>query len=153
MVFCRGCGKQIHDSALACPDCGASQAPVGSTASGPKPASSFEQKLHITMLVSAALAVALLYTTFAIWLISIASGVCLGLSWRLFVLHKRAGYHATRRSDWILLMVLAGIAFALILASEYTFQGLVLIVFGVRALIMYFSIHSPRRPAPSATPQ
>jgi hypothetical protein len=23
MVFCRGCGKEIHDSALACPYCGA----------------------------------------------------------------------------------------------------------------------------------
>lgn len=26
MVFCRGCGKEIHDSAPACPQCGASQA-------------------------------------------------------------------------------------------------------------------------------
>lgn len=25
MVFCRGCGKDIHDSALACPQCGAPQ--------------------------------------------------------------------------------------------------------------------------------
>jgi len=26
MVFCRGCGKEIHDSAQACPHCGAQQA-------------------------------------------------------------------------------------------------------------------------------
>ena len=26
MIFCRGCGKQIHDSALHCPHCGAVQA-------------------------------------------------------------------------------------------------------------------------------
>ncbi|WP_394787839.1 DUF2628 domain-containing protein [Rhodoferax sp.] len=26
MVFCRGCGKQIHDTAFACPHCGAPQA-------------------------------------------------------------------------------------------------------------------------------
>lgn len=25
MVFCRGCGKEIHDSAAACPHCGADQ--------------------------------------------------------------------------------------------------------------------------------
>lgn len=25
MIFCRGCGKEIHDSALACPSCGAPQ--------------------------------------------------------------------------------------------------------------------------------
>ena len=25
MIFCRGCGKEIHDSALACPHCGAPQ--------------------------------------------------------------------------------------------------------------------------------
>lgn len=25
MVFCRGCGKEIHNSATACPNCGAKQ--------------------------------------------------------------------------------------------------------------------------------
>ena len=25
MVFCRGCGKEIHESALSCPHCGATQ--------------------------------------------------------------------------------------------------------------------------------
>lgn len=25
MVFCRGCGKEIHESAKACPQCGATQ--------------------------------------------------------------------------------------------------------------------------------
>jgi len=28
MVFCRGCGKELHDSAHACPGCGAVQRPV-----------------------------------------------------------------------------------------------------------------------------
>ena len=28
MVFCRGCGKEIHESALACPSCGATQGPT-----------------------------------------------------------------------------------------------------------------------------
>jgi TM2 domain-containing membrane protein YozV len=29
MVFCRGCGKQIHSSAKACPGCGATQSVAG----------------------------------------------------------------------------------------------------------------------------
>ena len=34
MVFCRGCGKEIHDSAPACPSCGAIQIqPSGPAAS------------------------------------------------------------------------------------------------------------------------
>ena len=28
MIFCRGCGKQIHDTALNCPQCGAIQRDV-----------------------------------------------------------------------------------------------------------------------------
>lgn len=28
MVFCRGCGKEIHETAKACPHCGATQASV-----------------------------------------------------------------------------------------------------------------------------
>jgi TM2 domain-containing membrane protein YozV len=31
MVFCRACGKQIHQSATACPNCGAPQIPEGSS--------------------------------------------------------------------------------------------------------------------------
>ncbi|MBG6245421.1 hypothetical protein CS369_12700 [Candidatus Symbiopectobacterium sp. 'North America'] len=29
MVFCRGCGKEIHSTAKACPQCGAAQSAVG----------------------------------------------------------------------------------------------------------------------------
>lgn len=29
MVFCRGCGKQLHNSAQACPHCGAAQSVPG----------------------------------------------------------------------------------------------------------------------------
>lgn len=32
LVFCRACGKEIHESAIACPQCGAPQTP----AAGPK---------------------------------------------------------------------------------------------------------------------
>lgn len=31
MLFCRACGKQIHQSATACPGCGAVQSPAGAT--------------------------------------------------------------------------------------------------------------------------
>lgn len=30
MVFCRGCGKELHSTAKACPHCGASQSVQGS---------------------------------------------------------------------------------------------------------------------------
>lgn len=33
MIFCRGCGKQVHESAVACPHCGASQSAVSKTVS------------------------------------------------------------------------------------------------------------------------
>ncbi|MBK5002444.1 DUF805 domain-containing protein [Pseudomonas sp. S31] len=32
MVFCRGCAKEIHESALSCPGCGATQVASGSMA-------------------------------------------------------------------------------------------------------------------------
>lgn len=35
MVFCRGCAKEIHSTAVACPQCGAPQATQQSFASGP----------------------------------------------------------------------------------------------------------------------
>ncbi|ONN64977.1 hypothetical protein [Herbaspirillum sp. VT-16-41] len=34
MVFCRGCGKEIHNSAPLCPHCGAPQSQASSAASG-----------------------------------------------------------------------------------------------------------------------
>src|SRR4051812_4530798 len=33
MVFCRACGKQIHNTAIACPGCGATAAPVSAPTS------------------------------------------------------------------------------------------------------------------------
>ncbi|MDE2429469.1 MAG: TM2 domain-containing protein [Burkholderiales bacterium] len=31
MLFCRACGKQMHQSATACPNCGAVQTPIGAS--------------------------------------------------------------------------------------------------------------------------
>jgi TM2 domain-containing membrane protein YozV len=39
MVFCRGCGKSIHNSAIACPTCGAQQASPSTTPAPPVSAS------------------------------------------------------------------------------------------------------------------
>jgi TM2 domain-containing membrane protein YozV len=36
MVFCRGCGKEIHDSALTCPLCGAVQGHSGAVSKSDK---------------------------------------------------------------------------------------------------------------------
>ena len=30
LIFCRGCGKEVHSSAVACPHCGAQQRAAGS---------------------------------------------------------------------------------------------------------------------------
>lgn len=38
MVFCRGCGKEIHETALSCPHCGAQQ-------TGPKQQSSSSKRI------------------------------------------------------------------------------------------------------------
>lgn len=35
MVFCRGCGKEIHNSAPLCPHCGAPQTHIASNTNGP----------------------------------------------------------------------------------------------------------------------
>lgn len=35
MVFCRGCGKEIHESAPSCPHCGAPQGAPSGQANGP----------------------------------------------------------------------------------------------------------------------
>ena len=31
MVYCRGCGKEIHETATTCPNCGAPQLPPGAS--------------------------------------------------------------------------------------------------------------------------
>ncbi len=36
MVFCRGCGKEIHETALACPNCGAPPATAQSSSASSK---------------------------------------------------------------------------------------------------------------------
>ncbi|MDR3100782.1 MAG: TM2 domain-containing protein [Paraburkholderia sp.] len=44
MVFCRGCGKEIHESAVSCPHCGAAQ-------QAPKPQSATSKRILPTLLL------------------------------------------------------------------------------------------------------
>ena len=43
MVFCRGCGKEIHETAVTCPLCGASQSTPASTENGKVVYTSYDQ--------------------------------------------------------------------------------------------------------------
>ncbi len=36
MIYCKGCGKEIHETANVCPHCGARQSGVGQSSGGPK---------------------------------------------------------------------------------------------------------------------
>lgn len=153
MVYCRGCGKQIHETALACPECGAPQKPaanpVAKAASATEvalnPADSLNKKLHLVMLVAAALGVIFLFTTKAFVLIGAAAGVCFGLSVRLYLAHQKTGFASSTKLNWML--VVGGTILSLIcmMAELYTVQAMFLIFVGVRALIMYFAIYN--RPA------
>ncbi|WP_293401707.1 hypothetical protein [Polaromonas sp.] len=152
MVYCRGCGKQIHETALACPECGAPQKPaatpiaqVGSTPASAtvlSPADSLNKKLHLVMLAAAALGVIFLFTTKAFVLIGAAAGVCFGLSVRLYLAHQKTGFAGSTRLNWML--VVGGTILSLIcmMAELYTVQAMFLIFVGVRGLIMYLAIYN-----------
>ncbi len=153
MVFyCRGCGKQIHETAVACPECGAPQQPLASTAAAANvsnpgvsietPSDSFNKKLHIAMVAAAGIGVVLIYTTLAFALIGAAAGACFVLSVRLYLAHQKNGFAGSSRVNWILVSGGAGLALLCMLAGSYNAQGLILIFVGVRSLLMYFSIYS-----------
>jgi hypothetical protein len=46
MIFCRGCGKQIHDTAQACPHCGAPQVSISSSKGSQKSPSAINNKVN-----------------------------------------------------------------------------------------------------------
>ena len=149
MVFCRGCAAQIHETAATCPKCGAPQqgaaaqaASVSVPTAALSPADSLDKKLHLVLLVAAALGVILIFTTYAIPLIGLASGVCCGLSVRLFLAHKKTGFPGSTQLNWMLVMGAAALSFIVMLAGFYTIQAMFLIFVGVRGLIMYFTIYN-----------
>lgn len=155
MVYCRGCAKEIHETAPSCPHCGclqhsaAAAPPVPSTPTKESAENALNKKFHLTMMIAAAIAVLLLYTTKAIPLIGVATGLCFGASVRLFMIHKKNDFVGTKKLDWMLLAGFSTVAFILMLVKRYDFQGLVLIFVAVRSLVMYFKMYS--EPAPVAT--
>jgi len=167
MVYCRGCGKQIHETALACPECGAPQqasvtapsvvataqsvsAPgvAGTPEATAVAAGSFMQKLHIALIASAGLGTVLIFTTLAFALIGACAGVAVVASIRLFLAHKKNGFQGSSQLNWALVMGGSILALLCMLGTFYYAMGLILIFVGVRSLLMYFTIYS--KPASAA---
>ncbi len=157
MVHCRSCGKQIHETALACPECGAPQqasAAAASTgalagldatvnpAATAVAAGSFMQKLHMALIASAGMGAVLIFTTLAFALIGACAGVAVVASIRLFLAHKTNGFQGSSLLNWALVMGGSVLALLCMLGTFYYAMGLILIFVGVRSLLMYFSIYS-----------
>lgn len=148
MVFCRGCAKEIHESAISCPACGCIQHPANTektTASVYRTISLKDDpntKFHLALILSASIAVVLLYATMAIPFIGIATGLSFGLSARLYAAHQKNQFAGTKKLDWVLLASFSGIAFILMLAGAYDIQAPVLVFVAVRALMMYFTMNT-----------
>jgi uncharacterized RDD family membrane protein YckC len=74
MVFCRGCGQSIHETAPTCPHCGAVQAAVQVGATGSAAVSASDEHPGFWLRVVAAL-----IDTVAMYAIAFAAGLVLGL--------------------------------------------------------------------------
>lgn len=154
MAFCSSCGTQALPQATFCGSCGSSlssttsaagvaqPSPTVHAAPQPESATSLDQKLHITLIVAAALGVLLIFTTYNLALIGACTGVSFGLSVRLFFSNKKRNFTDTKKLDWILLTIASTLALVLMMAEAYTIQGFLLIFVAVRALMMYFATSS-----------
>lgn len=148
MIHCRGCAKEIHETAPTCPHCGCVQLSVSTTLPTKKMARDgqsiygSDKNFHITLIVSAFIGVLLLYSTHLVGLIGAATGVSFGLSVRLYVTHKKNYFAGTQKIDWILITLFSTCALIFFLTSDYTIQGPLLIFVAVRTLILYFKIYS-----------
>ncbi|MES2363302.1 MAG: hypothetical protein V4646_16140 [Pseudomonadota bacterium] len=100
------------------------------------------KKLHLVMLVAAALGVIFLFTTKAFFLIGAAAGVCFGLSVRLYLAHHKTGFSGSSKLNWMLVAGGSTLSLICMVAELYTVQGMFLLFVGVRGLIMYFSIYN-----------
>ena len=67
---------------------------------------SLNKKFHITLIIAAAIGIVLLYTTVYFPLIGLATGISLGLSFRLFMSHKKSNFVGTKKLDWVLVLEL-----------------------------------------------
>ena len=114
-------------------------APVpGQAATG----TTFDQKLHITMIVAAGLGAVLTFTTWWLALIGVCAGATFVLSIRLYLRNKANNFAGTKKLDWVLVMIAASIAIVSMLVGVYWLMGCGLIFVAVRALLMYFASNS-----------
>lgn len=102
----------------------------------------FEQKLHITMIVAAGIGALLTFTTWWLAIIGACTGATFVICIRLFMRHSKRNFAGTKKLDWILLLVASSIAFLCMFVEVYSLTGFALIFVSVRALIMYFSSNS-----------
>lgn len=170
MPFCSKCGAEVLSTAQFCSSCGntvaqttttppmahtetppQSQPSIPQTATQIQPTEknlvvtktySLDQKLHIFLISIASIAVLLLYTTFNFALIGIATGICFGLSLRLFFSHKKNDFKGTNKLDWILLAAFSTAALVLMLAGVYNIQAFILIFVAVRSFMIYLKMNS-----------
>lgn len=149
MVFCRGCAKEIHEKAQNCPHCGFQQLSIQQVVtpqtSSPRTSLSTNdstRKFHLTLVVTATIAVILLYATMAIPFVFITTGLCLGLCIRLYLIHNVQQFKDTKKLDWALLLCASGLAFVLMFLDYFHYQAPLLVFVAIRGLILYFSIYS-----------
>jgi len=102
---------------------------------------SLNKKFLIGLIAVAGIGALLLYVTVDSLLTGATTGLSLGLSVRLFMAHKKNGFIGAKKLDWILLMVLSGIACALMVLGDPLTQAILLMIVAVRAIILYFTIY------------
>ena len=87
---CPKCGANSPTGVDACQFCGSPMtvAPAAEVPAAPQQQAGglnpMDKNLHLTLIIAAGVGVLLLYTSFQITLIGLATGVACGLSWRLF---------------------------------------------------------------------
>jgi hypothetical protein len=150
MVFCRGCAKELHETALMCPQCGAPQGAstqaAAISASGGA-AMSMDKKFHIVLACAAAIAALLLYTTSAFGLIGLATGITCGLSVRLFVSHQKRDFQGTSKWSWFAILLCAIAAFGCLFFQAYSVQAVLLVFVAVRSSMLLLLNGTPEHQA------
>lgn len=150
MVFCRGCAKELHETAQMCPQCGApqgasTQAAVISASGGA--AMSMDKKFHIVLACTAAIAALLLYTTRAFGLIGLATGLTFAMSVRLFVSHQKRDFQGTSKWSWVAILLFSIGAFGCVFFQAYSVQAVLLVFVAVRASMLLLLNGTPEQQA------
>ena len=150
MVFCRGCAKELHETAQMCPQCGAPQGAstqAATMSSAGSPSMSLDKKFHIVLACAAAIAVLLLYTTRAFGLIGLATGLTFGLSVRLFISHQKRAFQGTSKWSWFAILFCAIAAFGCVFFQAYNVQVVLLIFIAVRSSMLLLLNGTPENQA------